>query len=459
MARTLLVCALATVCALPAAADDKPKSNQTVVRFTGKPMAQPRPALKYQLLPELRELSPGNPIQGYLTCFMEQHRFFYEKELREKRDQLLNAPLSELPDLRDYGGSATRQADHAARLDNPDWQVLLRAKTDGIGFRMPGVQEMRNLSQALRLRFRGEVATRRFDDALTTAKTMFALARHLDSHPTLIADLVAVAIAAQTFSVLEELMQQPGCPNLYWALTDLPDPLIDLRKGFQGEVVLVEGEFAGLDAKAPMSDEQLQRTVPMLKHSEKDVAGLSPGLDKLVKDEGHVKQARQRLLEAGMGEQVKNFPPLQVVLLDEHREYELRRDDMLKWIPLPYWQTAKGIANEPPPSADSLLAKLLLPAVLTVRMAGARLERRIAILRHVEAVRMYAAEHDGKLPASLSDCTVPLPVDPLFGKPFGYSVEGDTAVIMAPPPPGADYKPDPRWTNPYDLRYVVTITK
>ena len=28
---------------------------------------------------------------------------------------------------------------------------------------------------------------------------------------------------------IEQLVQQPGCPNLYWALTALPAPCIDLR--------------------------------------------------------------------------------------------------------------------------------------------------------------------------------------------------------------------------------------
>ena len=36
-----------------------------------------------------------------------------------------------------------------------------------------------------------------------------------------------------------------------------------------------------------------------------------------------------------------------------------------------------------------------------MRRAAARLDQRLALLRCVEALRMYAAENDGKLPAKL----------------------------------------------------------
>ncbi len=61
------------------------------------------------------------------------------------------------------------------------------------------------------------------------------------------------------------------------------------------------------------------------------------------------------------------------------------------------------------------------------REAG--LEQQIALLRHVEALRLFAAEHDGKLPATLSDISVPLPLDPVTGKPFVYTVTGATAHL------------------------------
>src|SRR5439155_20761733 len=138
-----------------------------------------RPALRYLLVPDLKEMNPGNPIQNYMKCFAEQQNFFFNKETCERRDRLLVMPLKELAgqQIPDYGRSALRQADWAARLDKPDWQILLKLKADGINLLLPDLQQLRMLASALKGRFRAAVAACRFDDSLRTAKTMFAMLR------------------------------------------------------------------------------------------------------------------------------------------------------------------------------------------------------------------------------------------------------------------------------------------
>jgi hypothetical protein len=42
-------------------------------------MPEPKPALRYLLLPEVRELNPGNPAQWYLRSFQEQRNFFFSR--------------------------------------------------------------------------------------------------------------------------------------------------------------------------------------------------------------------------------------------------------------------------------------------------------------------------------------------------------------------------------------------
>jgi len=62
-----------------------------------------------------------------------------------------------------------------------------------------------------------------------------------------------------------------------------------------------------------------------------------------------------------------------------------------------------------------------------------RLDRRVAAVRVVEAIRLYAASHDGKLPEELSQITeVPLPEDPATGKPFEYRRDGAASVLSLP---------------------------
>src|SRR5262249_60215497 len=105
-----------------------------------------------------------------------------------------------------------------------------KLKVDGISLLVPDLQAMRQPANALKVRFRAEVALGRFDDALRTAKTMFALSRHVSEHPIYIGSLVAIAVANVAIGPLEEMLEQPGCPNLYWALTNLPRPFVSLNK-------------------------------------------------------------------------------------------------------------------------------------------------------------------------------------------------------------------------------------
>jgi hypothetical protein len=83
------------------------------------------------------------------------------------------------------------------------------------------------------VRFRSEVALGRFDDAVRTAKTLFALSRHLGEDPTLVGNLVGLAVANMAIDSLDEMLEQPGCPNLYWALTKLPTPLVPVDRGWK----------------------------------------------------------------------------------------------------------------------------------------------------------------------------------------------------------------------------------
>src|SRR4051794_8726753 len=169
---------------------------------------------------------PGNPIQGYMNCMIGQKKFLFDEEASRHRETLLAMPLEELPaqELNDYGRLALKQADQAARLDTPDWQILLKLRADGVELLLPEVQQIRSLARALQVRYRAEIAQGRFDEALRTAQTMFAISRHLGEHPTIIGGLVGMAISSLAIGGLEEMVEQPGCPNLYWALTSLPSP-------------------------------------------------------------------------------------------------------------------------------------------------------------------------------------------------------------------------------------------
>ncbi len=434
MPRLLLWFAVLAILDLPAHAEQPQTPSETVIRLNVQSMKAPKPALRYLLLPDLREMQPGNPIANYLKCLL---------------DQDFSSPVETLSE------SALRQADRAARMDKPDWQILLKAKTDGFGLLLPDLQKMRMLSSALQQRFHTEATQGRFDDALRTAKTMFAMSRHMGEHPTLIGGLVGVAMAFVAIGPLEEMLEQPGCPNLYWALTNLPNPLVSMDRGMEGERLLIGAELYDLDEKNPMSAEQLRKLVDHIDRlrsfDTKPFKRTQKWLNERNKDEKQLRAARSRLVEVGFSEErLARFPADQVLLLDAEREYEVERDDATKLMTLPTWQAEK-LAREMKPLKGERLFDFFLPAFIKVRRAQGRLEQRIALLRHVEALRLYAAEHEGKLPQKLSDCPVPLPEDPFSGKPFRYRLDGTTAHLFGTPPPGEEN------IAAFNLHYEVTI--
>ncbi len=194
MPRTLLCFAVLAAFALPCRAEQTSSAFETLIRLNVRPAPAPKPALRYRLLPELKEMHPGNPIQSYMKCIMEQKKFFFDEEAFQHREKLLTKPLEELPaqELPYDGRFELRQIDWAARLDAPDWQVLRKLKADGIGVQLHDVQAIRAMNRALQVRFRAEIAQGRFDDAIRTAKTLFAMSRHLGEHPTLVGDLIGI---------------------------------------------------------------------------------------------------------------------------------------------------------------------------------------------------------------------------------------------------------------------------
>ena len=91
----------------------------------------------------------------------------------------------------------------------------------------------------------------------------------------------------------------------------------------------------------------------------------------------------------------------------------------------PRWPIGRRRLSPPDPAFQ--LFEGLFPGMHGLG-AEARLDRRVAALRVVEAIRMHAATHGGSLPESLDKITeVPVPFDPVTGQPFGYHLEGGRA--------------------------------
>lgn len=422
-----------------------------------RPAPEPVPALRYLLLPELADQVPGNAAVVYHRALALKAAARLERDLDDRIERWLELPLAEVPreEVRKALASyepILRELALAARHRYCDWQLDFR--DEGFSMTLYEFQALRQLARPLALRARLEILDGKLDEALGTLRAGLALARHVAQGPTLIQSLVGIAFAATMAQRLEELIQQPGAPNLYWALTALPTPLIDLSPGWQGEKVLPFRKevprLRDLEA-APLTsaqvEQRLEESIKLLSLADgSDTPAWQRRLALLALVLKTYPEAKRDLIARGRPtDQVEAMPALQVVAIYSLRQYERFRDAMFRWMHVPYWQ-----AREPLRAVEQELgtlkrqyaegipfASLLLPATSRVHLAGARNERRFALLRCIEALRLHAAAQGGKLPATLGEVTaVPLPNDPLTGKPFEYRRDGEGALLSGAAPPG-----------------------
>jgi hypothetical protein len=424
------------------------------IKLALPPAAAPVPALKYVLLPELSEQTPGNAAFLYYRAFSpEWWGTLHQRDILGKVEKAARTPVADLKNsdvrwLLEW--KSLREMDRAARRAYCDWELTPRLREEGIYLVFPDLQPMRQFATLLAARARLEMSEGQLDKAFYTLQTGFALARHAGDGPSLIQALVGNAIAQVMVAQLEDLLRQPGAPNLYWALTDLPQPFIDLRKPIQGEKLWLYGTFPELrDVANPhLAPARLQRLQDIAaqfvvdrfesRELKSDAAGRLALLAVVAKA---YPASRQALIAAGQPPRdVDALPALQVVLIESLHEYERQRDELFKWTALPYHVARPGLARaaESKAQAEGIpIGQVMLPAALKPFALTTRLDRRISALRCIEAVRLYAADHDGRLPASLGDIKdTPIPADPITGQPFEYNVSGDRATLTGPALPG-----------------------
>ncbi|MBV9126189.1 MAG: hypothetical protein JO112_22805 [Planctomycetes bacterium] len=439
----------------------------TPTKLTLYPAAAPTPALKYKLLPEELDRTPGNGALLYYRAYSPEWWGFVSRnqtgDFYDKLDQELHMPLNELagqtgntnPLIWVQSTKMLDDVDQAARREYVEWEMAERVRQEGIMLLLPDVQGFRTVANLLGLRARFELARGQYDKAAYTFQTGLALGRDVGKQPILISSLVGIAIATLQLEQVETWIQTPHGPNLYWALTDLPRPMIDLRVPLQGEKLFLYATFPEMKdierahLNSQQMQERLEKWTQLLEGMSSSGSSQSLGGGKLVLLVQVIKtypKARRFLIAEGRkAEEVDALPALQVVLIYSLRQYRRLQDDMYKWFNLPFWESRPGLVQakkELAAARNNLeegipLASMLLPAVDRVRFASVRLDRLIAALRIVEAIRLYAAGHEGKLPSTLHDITeVPIPQDPVTGKDFDYKVTGDHANLYGPPPSG-----------------------
>jgi hypothetical protein len=472
---------LILACALTPAlsSQDKTASTWYIDRaLTVSPRSAPVPALTYRLLPPSWELREGNAVPIYLRLVHSQteaaQKAWSEQPLSWNSLPVDKVPLAEARKFLQNHHYLLRQLELGARRRTAAWDYTIE-EPNPLGLLVPDVRVMRGYAPMLDLQARVALADGDFKGAAYHLATGFAFGRHVGEGPTLIHSMVAIGMASQVAGTVTDFIERPDSPNLYWALTALPRPLIDLRQSLDFEYQMLEKQFPELgDLERQWTANQWNDGLRRVRTDLQALAELPEGAKRKLSDmipkdcapadpaaKSPDLAAARKFVARTKGlsaDKVEALPPAQVLLLYIAGTFHEDRDDYYRAAYLPYPQARRvldGAAKrlrEAPVSEAHLPAHLLLPALDRVMQSQVRLERNLAALRVIEALRMHAAAHDGKLPDKLDDVSVvPIPEDPGTGKPFEYSRTGDTATLVS------QIAGEPQAGS--GIRYRVTIRK
>jgi hypothetical protein len=457
----------------PAAGKQPAKPAVEVISVTIHPAAAPRPALKYHLLPTFRQTTPGNAVPLYAKALLihretwsnlhnsarhgKDRQFLddfehFEKWLETPPDKLPRDRVRKVVDS--FSTTVRTQLELAVRREHCDWDMPLR---QGHVFEivLPEADDFRDLARIVALRARLQIAEGKYDEAIASLQTGYGMARHIAGEPFVVTSLVGVTITLIMDEQLLTLCQQPDAPNLYWSIAELPSPWIDRSTAIRTEYDGLYLQWPELQAvrTAQYTPDQwnlvLRKCVSeMVRYEGETIKNERQKQERLARierivtealSEVSLSRAKTAMLAAGYTQKrLDAMPPAQIVMLHFLDAYDATRDELFKWWHLPYPQALEGIAKaerEIPKATENepiSLATGFLSWVGGALHGLGRTDRELAAIRCIEALRIYAAAHNGELPATLDAVTqVPIPLNPLSGKPFPYYLEGKTAVLDA----------------------------
>jgi hypothetical protein len=451
----------------------------TIYQMTVSAAAEPKPALKYHFLVPPVDQIHGNAATLYYKSLgfegPDQINAVWKLMSDDETDHLLfEAPLDQFPKDKAAEVTAWLQDDQgykswltkAAQCDYCDWEDQIREQ--GMYTLLPLAQKTRGLAEALALRARWLMAQNKPEEAIEMLRLNYALGEALGHGTTLIHSLIGIAIQGITNEQTSTLISLDHSPNLYWALTDLAVHPVNIRQAMSYEShfwPFTIHELADLDRRALTADEALTVATQLLETQRAWTIRKPKPMDPNVRQAELLglavalyPQARSYLLDHGYkAEQIEVMPVLQTVLLMWWKQFELVRDDTFKWLTLSDDEIRLNLARmeEGVRAAETRgeggVFTEALPAIQATVGAHFRHQRKINLLRTVEALRMYAADHS-RWPEKLDDVTqVPVPLDPWTQKPFDYSVKDGVAILEAP------RKPKAPWPLETDERFELTL--
>jgi hypothetical protein len=441
---TVVLC-LAAVAASPATTQSslQPAPPKADARsFELQPVAPSVPVGRYQLACDPLDELPGNAAIAYLEASI-----WLTKDLMKSLDSADQANDSHdekafeaavagltLPGL-------SSQLEIAARRDVCDFECATQ-QTGGLTL-LPHLNKLRMLGELVVLRAQYQLRRGQPAEAVKTLQLGYALARHAGQERIDVSGMVGEGLTATVNSALIELMSRPDAPNLYWAIQGLPHPLVRLATGDEGHRVVPLVDFpvlkkgrggnivAGdwrifMDEKAAY--ETALRPEAALAQRVTDASAAAAAYALLPDAIAHYAQSRHVSPEAAA-----TVDPALLAATYVIEQFQVDSDEYYMMANLPYPQLlplAKKLTQRLNETKASQAVGVWNQSFDRRVMVYARTDRQLAALGAVEAIRSFAAAHDGQLPQSLNAIVdTPAPVNPATGAAFEYHVDGNVATL------------------------------
>jgi hypothetical protein len=397
------------------------------------------------------ELKPGNAVPILLRLPWEQTAWMNKvyPTLQEWDSRPLSAPEWEssegvLPE------TFYQEMKRAAFRREATWEYPIGETQSPYWILLPDVQGLRGfLDRGLSARIRYHLSRGELDKAREGILVGLANGRHLAQTPFFVNQLVARRIERTMLERTGELISQPQSPNLYWALSTLPDSLLELDRAAS-----LEGSAFAMTFPA-VNDLDRPRTAQEWTKMANQLVEFLEGVEKTPKtfqawsnSSRVVQQARAELP--------------QLLKISEEKMAAMSDEEAgIRWytyLRLARDQHATAVLSLPPREAWPQLKKLHEEIKSLQRKTGEKeidslsptsvyvsvwsLKRQIQSLRIIEAVRHHLATHDSRLPETLDEIEdIPIPLDALTDQPFQWKVDGKIATLKGSPLPADMIEP------------------
>ena len=426
------------------------------------PAAEPLPALKYKLYPSDKQLTLGSAAVHFGRAHLLHHQQIHEI-LREKWREYYIGLEAGTSDLNALGvqlepyQQVLKELRALAFCRDLRWPLPIR-ELKGIErfeYLLPEVQQSRELARLLRYSALSYLRQGEFEQAFLEIQAGFRLAELVGTGETLIHQMVGLAIHQFMLDAILDAIKTPQSPNLYWALANMPKSLVTMRAAMEFEIegvekalpILAEAENSQRDAEG--WKELWSQSLVQIKQFESlgtDTTQLLLFMP-LALVAGK-EDAKRRLLQCGLEASDLDAMPIERLLaLDALYEIrslgdELRKETLMAELGSPWLPTLEAKHREMfRPSNYNSLGRLVAQSFLPgpqlcgsgsqgIRLAQTRVQMMQARLMTVEAIRMFAAEHGGQVPRTLTELVSAPAIDDPFSKaPFSYQVDEKPGVV------------------------------